>query len=78
MSDLWDHLFLPLLIILGSIFGVLAIIIAIAMHFAAIRCEVMGNAMGLPSQWGFYTDCMVQVDGKWIPLDKYRITRIGD
>jgi hypothetical protein len=78
MSDLWDDLFLPLLIILGSIFGVLAVVIAIAMHFAAIGCEVRGNAMGLPSQWGFYTDCMVQVDGKWIPLDKYRITRIGD
>ena len=37
-------------------------------------CKKTSNAMGLNSQWSVWTSCMVQVNGKMVPLDSYRAT----
>lgn len=35
-------------------------------------CDLRWNASGVQSQYGFLSGCRVQVDGKWIPENRYR------
>lgn len=38
-----------------------------------ISCEARGSVMGLESQYGWRTGCMVRVRGQWIPLSNFRV-----
>ena len=39
------------------------------------RCVRLGEVMQLVTQFSSATDCMIQIDGAWIPLDAYVVVR---
>jgi len=36
-------------------------------------CSNVAEAMEVPHKWGLLSDCLVQINGNWIPLDQYII-----
>ncbi len=36
------------------------------------ECKAIGNFMGVEYHHSVWTDCMIKVDGDWIPLKNYR------
>ena len=61
------------------IFATLAVVIGGLVTLVALgerkSCAIVADQMGVPHQWGFWTDCMIQVNGRWIPLDSFRVQR---
>lgn len=35
-------------------------------------CYQIAEQMHVRHQFGFFTDCMIEIDGQWVPLSKYR------
>lgn len=62
-------------IILGLILGVVALMLAIVVPLASVSCHATANQMGLQGQYSFWTDCMINVDGRWTPLESYKVMR---
>ena len=66
--------------ILGISLIVILTMIGFVVGFVALlanaTCTSRSSIMGLQSSWGILQDCMVQVDGKWMPLDSYKVIRI--
>jgi hypothetical protein len=40
---------------------------------SARSCEKIADKASLESEYSIWTDCMVKVEGEWIPLDKWRV-----
>jgi hypothetical protein len=59
-------LFLVMVIVITLIFGAVIIV-------ESKSCRETANQMGLEYDYGFWSDCQVNVDGQWVPLDNYRI-----
>lgn len=66
MQDLLDYLFgaAIVVIVLLTFFALIAIPVAI---IGVTTCNATWS--DFPHRWGIWTDCMVQVDGKWYPAD---------
>lgn len=41
----------------------------------ALDCRVKANVMGLERSYGPIQGCMIKVNGKYIPLESYRVVR---
>lgn len=37
------------------------------------KCGKIGDGLGKESRWSYFTNCQIEHEGRWIPLDKYRI-----
>ena len=37
------------------------------------ECTAIGNFMSVEYQYSVWTDCMIKVDEKWVPLRNYRV-----
>jgi hypothetical protein len=59
-----------LLIILGFVL-VFALLVVGANAFNSHTCQLKTADIGYPSRYSFWTECQIQVDGRWIPLDSY-------
>lgn len=55
--------------------GVFTLVLAIALPFSAASCHATADQMQLPSQFSIWTDCMVSVDGRWMPISSYKVMR---
>ena len=53
-------------LILSAVFG-------IVYTFESTRCASIGSSMQVDSRYGILTDCMVNINGKWVPLANYRV-----
>lgn len=38
-----------------------------------LKCEAQAQEMGVAYKWGYWTGCMVEVNGRFIPLKNYRM-----
>ena len=38
-----------------------------------MRCEAMGLEMGAPTKHSFIAGCMVKAEGRWVPMENYRV-----
>jgi len=59
--------------LVGFVIVVLTLIgipIAFAMNHT---CHSTADKMGFESDWGFWTGCMIEVDDRMIPLDRYLV-----
>lgn len=79
MSDFWEG-WGGLTAIIGLMLAaVLALVLFIVVAFAFFgdrpSCDATARAMEAPHQWGFWTGCLIQVDGRLIPLDAYKVVR---
>jgi hypothetical protein len=79
MSDLLE--------VLAVMAGALIVVIILALGTCSAiyalmsppTCRQTAAAMGLHSQWGFWTGCMIQDEtGKYLPEDIYVATHYGD
>ena len=70
IEDFWDDWGGLILAVIISIV-IFAIIIGIAAWLSSASCDKIAEQMGLPHQWSILTECMIQVDGTWLPLDRY-------
>lgn len=50
-----------------------ALCIVGACGVAEYGCYAKSKAMRLPGDYGPMQGCMVQADGKWVPLESYRV-----
>lgn len=51
----------------GALFG------APVAALESYACSSQANKMRLEHSWGPLQDCMVRVDGRWLPLANYRV-----
>ena len=49
------------------------VIMAVAVFTPYFTCHSKAKAQDLECQWGILQGCMVNVDGKWIDYDRFRI-----
>lgn len=62
--------------LLGLLIGtmlLLALCAGISYVLGEIPCEAKADMMKLPHQYGLLEGCMVEVDGRWRPLESYRV-----
>lgn len=68
--------------LMGAVFLLVGLIgtliIGVAVVMERKTCLATGSAMGGPHRWGFWTDCMIEVDGRWVPLSAYKVVRPAD
>lgn len=67
----WVDYLLEVLCGTAIVLVTLAVIFVPFIVFSTVNCNAVGNAMSLPHYYTFGTGCMIQVDGQWLPLDKY-------
>lgn len=41
------------------------------------KCRITGEVMGLSSKYETATECLLLVEGRWVPLANYRVTSEG-
>jgi len=51
--------------------GVFALGAAFIYPFEKWTCDAKAEQMQLESHYSFWTECMIKVDGSWIPLSSY-------
>ena len=60
------------LVVLGILFIATLITVPI-MWVTAVGCRNTANNMSVPHQWAATSGCMIQVDGRWIDIEQYRV-----
>lgn len=69
----------PLLVIGGFIAFVLVLcapILGVVTVLGHVTCASQARQMNVPYSYGLLQDCMVEVDGKWIGIDGYKIVKV--
>jgi len=66
-----DFSWLISLFLLAGIVGFSALLVWGA---GATKCSFLGDEIGHPTKYRFFTGCYVEVDGKWIPQTAWRVT----
>lgn len=56
--------------------GLFAAIVFGANEMERAQCSSTASAMGLEYRYSILTPCLVNVDGKFIPLDAYRVNDV--
>ncbi len=71
MSDLFELAGFCALTLLGTalILGLLAVPFYFIEQYS---CSQKAEQMHLPSQYGLWTDCMIQYKGQWVPFKSFR------
>ena len=58
---------------------VTALLISVVTGFVwaatAATCATQASKMGFEHSWGPLQDCMILVDGHWIPIGSYRVIK---
>ena len=70
MSDFIVEVFFPIILMALLLIGGILYIANISEHKS---CILQSKMMGYEYNYSFYTDCMIKVSGKFIPLDNYRV-----
>ena len=52
--------------------GVVAGIVFLAATIAEKSCQESAGAMAVNHRFSIWTDCMIEVKGRWVPLKAYR------
>jgi len=47
--------------------GIIGVGVAFYLAVAPATCYSKGNKMGIEVSWVFWTDCMIMVNGTWLP-----------
>jgi hypothetical protein len=55
--------------------GLLAIFL-VASAYSGSRCHAQANAMGMESHYDFFTDCMIKVNDRWVPIGSFKIITV--
>lgn len=42
-----------------------------------MTCETRSKMMGIESDYGLFTNCMVKIDGKWQPFNEYNTVNLN-
>jgi len=61
--------------LLGALLFV-AGLFAVANLMSRLGCEATAAQMGVEHRYSVWTDCMVRVDERWIPLDAYKVVKV--
>lgn len=64
--------FLALTVIFWVVVAIFPASFATAYYLTKASCLVQTSLMSVPSSFGLFSGCMIQVDGKWLPLENYR------
>lgn len=59
--------------ICAALVGVIAVPVGL---LAYASCASHAKKMGLDYSWGPLQDCMVLIDGQWVPLESYKTARV--
>lgn len=51
----------------------IAVILLSATAAPVLQCRSMASAMEFDYSWGPLQGCMIEVDGRWVPLQNYRV-----
>lgn len=46
-----------------------------AMWVVKTKCRNQANNMGFPYSWSVTSACMIQVEGRWVSIENYRIVQ---
>lgn len=76
MRDFWEDVGLPITVIGVLLIGLLALLMVPVGFVTYAACGSQATKMDLQYSWGPLQDCMVNVDGKWMLLDSYKVIRV--
>lgn len=66
----WVPVVIGLWLLVGFVGGILLSVNAAD----RTRCSATAEQIGVAHDYGFWSGCVVEVDGTWIPLDNYRVS----
>jgi hypothetical protein len=66
----WQELGGLLLFIAAILLIAISLILGLAYTIGPRECAAKTAGLGVPHRWSFWGDCQVQIEGKWIPLDR--------
>jgi hypothetical protein len=70
-----DSIAKELLVIVLLIIGVFSILIWAIYGISLVMCANTSEKMGYEYSYSMKTDCMIKVDGHWIPMDSLRVLK---
>ena len=76
MRDFITDLVIPLGVVFLVMIGFVCVIFVPIGWAGYAQCASQASKMDVPYSWGILQDCMVQLDGKWIPLDSYKVVKL--
>lgn len=60
-------------IFIASLLAVLALLLFGYIKSCEVSCRSKAQKMGFECDWSIATDCMINVNGKWMPIKAYRV-----
>lgn len=54
------------------IMAVFLVLVGLVYWTHSVKCENVAEKMGVPHSFAWFQGCLIQVKGKWIPLQNYR------
>ena len=60
-------------IFIASLFAVIALLFFICIKLDESSCRSKAQKMGFECDWGIEYGCMINVNGKWMPIKAYRV-----
>lgn len=61
------------LVYVGALLAVAALLVGAAMWVSSASCTASWQDSGHAVRWAPIQGCQIQVDGAWLPADKYRV-----
>jgi hypothetical protein len=57
-------------VVTGIALALTGFVVAFYLATAPASCRANGQKMGIEVDWGFWTNCMINVKGTWLPLSE--------
>ena len=57
---------------IGGLLALVVIAVGITYVVNGASCRATAEVMRVPARFSLLTDCMIEFEGRWIPLDSYR------
>lgn len=60
-------------IFIASLIAAIALIFFMCIKLNEASCRSKAQKMGFECDWSIATNCMINVNGKWMPIKAYRV-----
>ena len=60
-------------IFIAILLAVIALLLFICIKSDEVSCRSKAQKMGFECDWGIEYGCMINVNGKWMPIKAYRV-----
>ena len=63
------------IVFIVTVFVCLVLLAGLCFLFGNIACNIKTQYMDVPHKYGIFSECMVQQEGLWIPIENWQISK---